>query len=171
VLSFPSALNIAAWTETHHPPELTVSPNAYQRRNAGPGGMDEAPEGRLQLGQPALSPTEPDQHDHVVDGHHQIVRPPSQGERLPGQAFRLIKAALEHCLARPEQRGVPGEVELAQLPGRPVERRPKVVTVAQLRLPGVERGSGRKGDRPWASALGGGPAAGSEPQPARRLPG
>jgi hypothetical protein len=46
--------------------------------------------------------------------------PPSQGERLGGQALRLVEAALQHCLTGPEQWGVPGEVELAELPGSPV---------------------------------------------------
>ena len=53
----------------------------------------------------------------MVDGDHRVVRSASQGERLGGQTFRLVEAALQHRLAGPEERGMPGEVELSQLPG------------------------------------------------------
>lgn len=79
--------------------------------------VDEPPEVRFQLGQPALFPAEPDQHDHVVDADHRVMGPPSQGQRLCGQPVGLVEVATQQLLAGPEQRGVPGEVELSQLPG------------------------------------------------------
>jgi hypothetical protein len=84
---------------------------AQQHGEGGPpaevGGepVHEPPQGRLQLGQPALLPPEPDQDDHVVDGDHRVVGPPAQGQGLPGQPLGLVEVAAQHRLAGPEQRG------------------------------------------------------------------
>jgi hypothetical protein len=48
------------------------------------------------------------------------VGPLAQGQGLPGQPLGLVEVAAQHRLAGPEQRGMPGEVELSQLAGGPV---------------------------------------------------
>jgi hypothetical protein len=85
------------------------------------------------------------------------VRPPSQGERVGGQAFRLVEAALQQCLAGPEERGVPAEVELAQLPGSSIVELQVTLEVGQValfELVGHEEPAASEGHHLVAAGLG-----------------
>ena len=85
------------------------------------------------------------------------MRPPSQGERVGGQAFRLVEAALQQCLAGPEERGVPAEVELAQLPGSSIVELQVTLEVGQValfELVGHEEPAASEGHHLVAAGLG-----------------
>jgi hypothetical protein len=85
------------------------------------------------------------------------VCPPSQGERVGGQAFRLVEAALQQCLAGPEERGVPAEVELAQLPGGSIVELQVTLEVGQValfELVGHEEPAASEGHHLVAAGLG-----------------
>ena len=83
--------------------------------------------------------------------------PPSQGQRLGGQPLGLVQAAGQQLLPSPEQRHVPGEVELPQGLGGPVvvlQAASQGGQVTLLQLVGQQEAAASQGHHPVAGGLG-----------------